>query len=272
MIAEAIVTESGITRHGTAWTVTGTGEPVVLIHGVGMQQGVWGPQVLHLARTHQVLVYDMLGHGASLPAQGAPILADYANQLVELLDELGISSASVAGHSMGALVALEFALAHPQRSRRVAALNAVYRRTQDQRDAVLARAQALRECGAPATAGPTLARWFGDPVPPELQRAATEVAGYLEGVQPLGYAQAYAVFASSDEAHVGKLDKLVMPALFCTGEYDANSSPAMAQAMAAEAPIAMAEVIPGARHMMNVTDAEAVNASLSRWLDTPVAS
>lgn len=263
---------SGITPAGTAWSATGEGEAVVLIHGVGMQQGVWAPQVAHLARTHRVVVYDMLGHGASQAAIGVPVLADYAQQLLDLLDALDIASANVAGHSMGALVALEFALTHPARTRRVAALNAVYRRTPAQREAVLARAQALRQQGAPATAGPTLARWFGDPVPPALQSAAAEVAGYLERVQSHGYAQAYAVFASADEAHVGQLGQLAMPALFATGEFDANSSPAMAQSMAAEVRGAVVEVVAGARHMMNVTDAEAVNASLSRWLAMPAGA
>ena len=51
-------------------------------------------------------------------------------------------------------------------------------------------------------------------------------------VTPLQLTQAYAVFASADEAHVGQLGQLAMPALFATAEFDANSSPAMAQAMA----------------------------------------
>ena len=47
---------------------------------------------------------------------------------------------------------------------------------------------------------------------------------------------------------------------------------AMAQSMAAEVRGAVVEVVAGARHMMNVTDAEAVNASLSRWLAMPAGA
>ena len=256
----------GVTPDGTAYAEAGVGEAVVLIHGVGMQQGVWAPQVAHLARTHRVVVYDMLGHGASRLAERAPVLRDYVDQLQQLLDHLNIAHANVAGHSMGALVALEFALVHPARTRRVAALNAVYRRTPEQRAAVLERAEQLRQTGVVASVAPTLERWFGQPVPPAMQTAAREVGGYLRDVQPQGYAQAYQVFATSDDVHAGRLSRLAMPALFATAEFDANSSPQMALAMAAEAPGAVAEVLPGARHMMTVTDADAVNASLDRWL------
>jgi pimeloyl-ACP methyl ester carboxylesterase len=61
-----------------------------------------------------VIVYDMLGHGDSALPAADVTLRDYADQLAGLLNHLGIA-ANVVGHSMGALVALEFALAHPER-------------------------------------------------------------------------------------------------------------------------------------------------------------
>ncbi|VTU18268.1 3-oxoadipate enol-lactonase 2 [Variovorax sp. SRS16] len=262
-------TEVSLTPDGTAFAVAGGGEPLVLVHGVGMQHGVWAPQIAALARKHQVVVYDMLGHGASrLPPPGAT-LADYAAQLEALLDHLGIAAANVAGHSMGALVVLEFALRHPARALRVAALNAVFRRTPEQRTAVQDRAAMLQHTGVQATLGSTMARWFGDPVPAALQAMAHEVGSYLQNVQPAGYAHTYGLFASSDEAHAGRLQHLSMPTLFLTGEHDANSTPEMSLAMGGEAPCSTVEVIAGARHMMNVTTPDAVNQSFARWLARP---
>lgn len=258
-----------VTPDGTAFAVHGEGEPLVLIHGVGMQQGVWTPQVEALSRTHQVIVYDMLGHGASRLPAADETLADYADQLAALLDHVGIPAANVAGHSMGALVALEFALRHPSRTLRVAAVNAVFRRTPEQRAAVQGRAAALSDIGVQATIDSTIARWFGDPIPAALASMAGDVGRYLRNVQPAGYAHTYALFASSDEAHAGRLHQLTMPVLFLTGEHDPNSSPAMSEAMGREAPQAVVEVIAGARHMMNVTAPAAVNQSLERWLARP---
>ena len=253
----------------TAWRRTGHGEPVILIHGVGMAQSVWQPQVDALSRDHDVVVYDMLGHGDStLPAEGAT-LAAYAAQLADLMDHLGIKAANIVGHSMGALIALEFALTQPKRTLRVAALNAVFERTPEQRAAVQARAEALKQSGFAATIGPTIDRWFGTPVPARLRDAADLVAGLLTRVSPTGYARTYRLFASSDAVHASRLPTLAMPALFLTGEFDANSSPAMSRAMGDLAPNAVVEILPDARHTMNLTHPDEVNASLRTFLAMP---
>jgi pimeloyl-ACP methyl ester carboxylesterase len=261
----------GITPAGTTFSLAGRGEPVVLIHGVGMRQDAWAPQIEFLAQTHQVLVYDMLGHGGSpLPPREAK-LGDYAAQLAELLSHLDLGAANVAGHSMGALVALEFALSRPARTLRLAALNAVYKRSPDQRAAVQERAAQLAAGSAQTSNSAAIARWFGEPVPAHLQGYAQAVLGYLEAANPQGYARSYQLFASGDEAHAGRLPQLAMPVLYATGELDANSSPAMSQAMALVTPGAEVQVLSGARHMMNLTDAPRVNELLAHWLRRPLA-
>lgn len=266
--------EHGVTRGvsaGTSYSVyspqAGEGaETVVLIHGVGMNQSVWSPQVAALSTRYRVIAYDMLGHGGSALPTPTPTLAEYAAQLEALLDALRIERAHVIGHSMGALVALEFALRHPRRTLSVAALNAVYDRTSGQREAVMSRAAMLGDVPLDAGIEATLARWFGDPVPVHLTKAAHAVRELLLSVDPVGYARTYQLFACSDDAHIGRLPQLAVPALFMTGECDANSSPAMSQAMAAAAPLGSAEIIANERHMMNVTNPSHVNERLLEFL------
>jgi (E)-2-((N-methylformamido)methylene)succinate hydrolase len=241
-------------------------ETVVLIHGVGMNRSVWAPQVDALTTRFQVLAYDMPGHGESALPSAEPTLAEYAMQLAALLDALKIERAHIVGHSMGALVALEFALTHPSRTSSVAALNAVYDRTPEQRAAVMDRASTLDAGARDAGVDATIARWFGVPVPAHLEAAARDLRTLLLTVNPEGYARTYRLFASSDAVHVGRLGALAMPALFLTGEFDPNSSPAMSEAMAAASRDGRAEIIDGARHMMNVTDASRVNERLGAFL------
>ncbi|MGF6851875.1 alpha/beta fold hydrolase [Paraburkholderia sp. CI3] len=241
-------------------------ETVVLIHGVGMNQSVWAPQIDALSESFRVVVYDMLGHGDSVLPSAEPTLDEYAAQLASLLDALQIDRAHVVGHSMGALVALEFALTHPERTLSVVALNAVYDRTPAQREAVMTRAALLSDAPADTGVDGTLSRWFGDPIPGHLTQAARAVRALLLAVDPVGYVRTYRLFACSDDAHVGRLASLAVPALFLTGERDLNSSAQMSRAMAAAAPRGHAEVIANARHMMNVTDPERVNASLLAFL------
>lgn len=260
---------------GTSYSVyapqsADTPETVVLVHGVGMNQSVWAPQIDALSAAYQVVVYDMLGHGNSALPTPAPALDEYASQLETLLDAMQIERAHVVGHSMGALVALEFALTHPQRTLSVVALNAVYDRTPAQREAVMTRAAMLGDAPTenPAAAGvdATLSRWFGDPIPVHLTQSAQAVRDLLLSVDPVGYARTYRLFASSDDAHVGRLAELAVPALFLTGEFDPNSSPSMSSAMAEAAPFGRAEIIANERHMMNVTDPARVNERLLAFL------
>ena len=252
----------------TAYSVWGHGEPVVLVHGVGMAGEIWQPQVAELARRFQVVTYDMLGHGGSdLPPDGVRLEA-YAEQLRALLDHLDVACADVVGHSMGALVALEFALEHPARTRSVAALNAVFQRSPEQRAAVEARAAALRTEGLGESVGPTLERWFGQTIPAELQAPAALTERLLRSVDPLGYARTYELFARSDRVHADRMPALTAPALFLTADGDLNSTPSMSHAMAALAPRGRAQVIEGARHMMTVTHPGAVNAALIAFLES----
>jgi pimeloyl-ACP methyl ester carboxylesterase len=256
------------TVDGTAFSVYGVGEPLVLVHGVGMGKEIWTPQIADFSQDYQVIVYDMLGHGDSALPAADVTLRDYADQLAGLLDHLGIAAANVVGHSMGALVVLEFALAYPGRALRVAALNAVFMRTVEQRAAVLERAAALAHTGVSATVDSTLDRWFGKPVPVNLQQSACMVKDFLNTVNPQGYARTYQLFASSDAVHADGLPSLAMPALFMTGECDPNSSPDMSRAMAALAPQGQLDIVAAERHMMNVTAPDRVNRRLRIFLET----
>jgi pimeloyl-ACP methyl ester carboxylesterase len=166
---------------------------------------------------------------------------------------------------MGALVALEFALAFPARTRRVGALNAVFRRNEQQRAAVMDRANALGAGGRPDV-DVTIERWFGNPVPAALLANAACAARLLAEIDPVGYARTYRLFATSDAVHADRLSGLVPEALFMTGELDPNSSPQMSTAMARLAPRARLDILPGARHMMTLTHPQRVNASLRSFL------
>lgn len=258
----------------TAFRTTGPTEagnaeapPLLFIHGVGLRKEVWDPQIAAFARNRRVIAYDMLGHGGSGLGNGDMGLDAFVAQAADLLAALGITRADVVGHSMGALVALGLALAHPDRINRLVALNAVYQRTTDQRAAVLERAAEIERVGPRAAADRAVARWFGDTPPPALRPLATQVREWLENADPVGYARAYRIFASSDAIHAGRLPTLAMPVLYLTGELDANSSPAMSDRMAAETPQGRARILPGERHMMAMVSPDAVNTALRAFLN-----
>ncbi|WP_119304902.1 alpha/beta fold hydrolase [Dongia deserti] len=244
----------------------GQGQPVILVHGVGMSAEIWRPQIEALSQRYDVVAYDMLGHGGSdLPPRDAR-LSDYADQLLAVLDGLGIACAHLVGHSMGALVVLEFALSHPDRILSIAALNAVYCRSAEQRSAVETRAAVLEKGGHLETIDGTIARWFGDPVPERMAAAAATTRRLLSAVDPRGYQRTYRLFATADGAHRGRLTQLRAPSLFMTGDGDPNSTLEMSRIMASEAQNGRCEVLSGERHMMSLTAPEEVNKRLLGFL------
>jgi flavin reductase (DIM6/NTAB) family NADH-FMN oxidoreductase RutF/pimeloyl-ACP methyl ester carboxylesterase len=251
----------------TAYVRGGSGEPLLLIHGVGMNAMIWQPQFELLKDRFDLIAIDMLGHGKSeLPPENAS-LADYADQAIGLLDSLDLTSVSIVGHSMGALVAQEIALRAPRRVRRLVSLNAVFRRPPALAEAVRARAAKLSGHGDPAGITDTVARWFGDPVPAGLAKTAEETRRSLQSVNLEGYARTYRLFARADMEHVERLANLAMPALFMTGSDDKNSSPAMSAAMARLAPHGRCLILDGERHMMAIASPEKVVRHIAAFLE-----
>lgn len=92
----------------------GEGELVVLVNGLGVQRGVWREVVDALAPRYRVLSYELRGYGGTAPSMRFTI-ADLAADLNALLDALDFGPAHLVGHSQGGFIALEAALARPDR-------------------------------------------------------------------------------------------------------------------------------------------------------------
>ena len=242
--------------------------PLVFIHGVGMQRAVWAPQVAAFADSRQVVTYDTLGHGDSpMVPQGAR-LEPYYRQLLGLCDHLGLARIDLVGHSMGAVITIGFALAHPERVRRIVPMTGVYDRTPEHRARALATAELLAEKGPEAVIETTLGRWFSDPDrqdPARLQKLE-QLRAWLLAVDRVGYARAYRTFAENGEAFVGRLGQLQPRALFMTAQFDPNSTPEMSRAMAEASPRGEALVIADERHMLPFVAPEKVNPPIEAFL------
>src|SRR6185312_402648 len=102
----------------------GDGPAVVLIHGFGLDMRMWDPQIGPLAARFRVVRYDCRGFGSSGPFDpGVPY--SHADDLLALLDHLGIARAALIGLSFGGRVVMQTALAAPERVAGLALLDAV---------------------------------------------------------------------------------------------------------------------------------------------------
>lgn len=86
---------------------TGTGTPLVLIHGIGATWQCWKPVISRLAEHHDVIAVDLPGFGESVDLQlPEPSLDHMAQSILDLLDHLGIDQFHVSGNSMGGAVSI----------------------------------------------------------------------------------------------------------------------------------------------------------------------
>jgi pimeloyl-ACP methyl ester carboxylesterase len=237
------------TADGTHYRRSGSGSPVVLIHGVGADLEMWEPVAERLAPLHDVVRYDMLGHGASAKPPGPYRLDDFVDQLRRLVDGLGCERFVLAGFSMGGLVAQGFALAAPARVERLVLVNTVFDRSAQERAAVEARVREVLNGGHEAGIAAALERWFTSAFRATRPEVVGGIRRRMESNDLAAYAAAYGLFATADRELAARIGSIEIPAVVVTGAEDQRSTAAMAMAMAERLPRGRCHIIRGQRHM-----------------------
>ncbi|MCP4327592.1 MAG: alpha/beta fold hydrolase [Alphaproteobacteria bacterium] len=255
-------------RHGgTAYEVTGSGPPVVLVHGLGMNRHMWQWQTSALAAHFTVLAYDILGHGDSADPEIPCRMEQYVDQLAALADAAGVDRFGLVGFSLGGLIVQAFALAHPNRVAALAILHAAHGRTPGEREGILARVDLAAKCGPAATVDAALERWFTPGFAADNPEILDRVRGWILANDPAVYPAIYRLLADGDLPLATAIAEIRCPTLVLTAEQDAGNSPDMTRRMAALIPGARAAVLPGLRHMALAEDPDAVNSRLVPFLE-----
>ena len=107
--------------HGdrVAYQDVGSGEALLLLHGMAGSSETWRAVIPQLARKYRVVAPDLIGHGQSAKPRGDYSLGAFAVWLRDLLDELGVTRATIVGHSLGGGVAMQFVYQHPDYCQRL---------------------------------------------------------------------------------------------------------------------------------------------------------
>ena len=110
------------------YEVHGSGDPVVLLHGSFMTiTNNWPQWIGELSKTRKVIAVEMQGHGRTADIERDLSFENLADDVAALLDHLKIPSADLIGFSMGGGVAMECAIRHPDKVRKVVSISAVLR-------------------------------------------------------------------------------------------------------------------------------------------------
>ena len=160
---------------------------LTLSNSLATNLSLWDAQVAELASTYRVLRYDTRGHGGSDAPDGPYTLAMLRDDVLGLLDALGIETTHFVGISLGGMTALELALALPDRVDRIAVCDSradappAFANSWDERLAIAA------EKGMEGLVEATLARWFSEGFLAQDPPALTAVGDMIRGTSLAGY-------------------------------------------------------------------------------------
>ncbi|OBC08414.1 3-oxoadipate enol-lactonase [Mycobacterium sp. 852013-50091_SCH5140682] len=239
--------------------VSGSGPAVVLSNSLGSTHRMWDAQIADLEKRFTVVRYDTRGHGASPVPDGPYTIDDLADDVIALLDRLGIDRAHIVGLSLGGMTAMRLAARNPERVARMvllctgAALPPAHAWTD--------RAATVRAEGSQAVAAAVVDRWFspgyrGDRAPWEAMVAATPAEGYAgccEAIAQLDLRQ--------------QLSTIAAPTLAIAGTDDPATPPAKLEEIANAIPDAKLLVVEHAAHLANAEQPGIVTPALIAHLE-----
>lgn len=245
---------------------SGAGPDVILIHGFSLDARMWDPQVSALKDHVRITRYDVRGFGRS---SAAAQQHDAVANLLGLMDHLEIHEAHIVGMSMGAAIATDFALSHPNRVSSLvlvgATLNGFQHTGWENRFA------AMFEAGARGDLLSAKELWLQDPfVTPVHDSDSLRIAATVRDIimkcpceqltdPNLGP-------GAVTPPAFGRLEELRVPTLAIVGEADDPDMLAIADAVESRATSAQKLLIPDAGHLVNLEQPAVVNrALLSFW-------
>ena len=109
------------------YEIHGAGRPLVLIHGAFMTVEAWGDTLTELAKTRQVIAVELQGHGRTADIDRPFSFEQFADDVAALMRHIGIDKADVLGYSLGAGVALQAAIRHPEMVDKLVVVSGTYR-------------------------------------------------------------------------------------------------------------------------------------------------
>lgn len=236
---------------------------VVLSNSLGSTHRMWDAQLADLEQRFRVVRYDTRGHGASPAPDGPYGIDDLADDLVALLDRLGIAKAHLVGLSLGGMTVMRVAIRNPERVQRLALLCTGAQLPPA--SAWTERAALVRAQGSASVAAAVVQRWF---TPAYLEanpgvRSAHEQM--IAATSAEGYAACCEAIAELDLRE--QLSTITAPTLAIAGADDPATPPAKLEEIVARIPGARLLTVPQAAHLANAEQPATITPALIEHLE-----
>ena len=233
-----------------AYTVKGSGEPLILIHGIGAARDAWRFMTATLREHFTVITYDLRGHGKSPMPQGEFCLDDLVADLEKLRQTLGYEQVHLAGHSLGGMIGPRYAHAFPDRVLSLGLYSTAAGRTEDDSAKVWGVVRAMEEQGIENVLGTLSNRWFTDAfieANPELVERRLQQVLSTDGDV---FLNVFRIYAGTEM--MPWLPQIGHPAIIITGEKDVGCNPRLNKLIDAAMPNSQLVVLPELKHSILV--------------------
>jgi len=240
----------------------GSGDPVVLLHGLGSTANVWEPQVRALADRFTMVRFDLEGAGRS-PCAGALSIDGWMQDLKALLDAQRIGKARLVGHSLGTLILQHFAVAYPMHVEKLVLIGVNRAPPEARRQAIRDRVAKVRAEGLDAIVDTVVKGGLS----PHTLAQKPEVVAFVRELltrQPAeGYARSCEAMAAAVAADAAAVKA---PVLLIAGRDDGVSPVANSEGMAGDLPNAALRILEQCGHWHPIEQPAAVSQALREFL------
>ncbi|MDA7780150.1 alpha/beta hydrolase [Candidatus Pelagibacter sp.] len=240
-------------------------EPLVFVHGVGLDQKMWDSQVSSLS-DHSIITYDLLGHGKTPFNKEEVTLNDFSDQLDYLLKFLKIDKINLVGFSLGSLVALDFASKFQDKLKSLTLIGTTYKRTEEQRALVIERFEQAK-LNKPISKQ-ALKRWFTDQYlkdHPEIYDQFIKILTKKDE-DHLNFLKAYKLFANHQD-DIDTIKNIKTKTLIMTGSDDTGSTVQMSKSLSDDLTNSSFIEIKNGKHLCSIECVDDVNINLKNFID-----
>jgi pimeloyl-ACP methyl ester carboxylesterase len=240
-------------------------EPLVFIHGVGLDHKMWDSQIASL-NNYSTITYDLLGHGKTPCNKEEVTLNDFSDQLDYLLRFLKIDKIHLVGFSLGSLIALDFASKFQHKLKSLTVIGTTYKRTSEQKALVLERFEQAK-LNKPISRQ-ALKRWFTDKYlndHPEIYDQFIKILT-KDGEDHLNFLKAYKLFADHQD-DIDIIKNIKTKTLVMTGSDDSGSTVQMSKSLSDDLTNSSFIEINNGKHLCSIECADDVNINLKNFIN-----
>lgn len=255
---------------GIAYRVDGPEDvpAIVFINSLGTDHRLWNAQVPAVAEAYRVIRYESCGHGESDVPPGAMTIPRFGEQLIALLDHVGIERATLCGCSLGGVIALWMSAHHPERVAGAVLANTGAKVGTD--ESWNSRIAAVKAGGMAAVRDVVVGRFLTAEFREREPEATALVRTMIGATNPVGYVAACEALRASDLRPV--VTTVRVPTMIVGSERDESTPPALAHELYASIPESELVMIPNAAHLSNVERPDVFNANLVRFCEATARS